>query len=357
MTIPSQDDIAASLLQMLEDGKGYEIGDVTDKLAKIFDVTPQEREKKTVTGRKKFDVTVRWTVSRLRKAGLLKNVTKGTFKITQDGMKLLENLPDKITDRYLEDNYPSYSEWKSMWETSGNRAKPKQPTATYGLVSIIDVLGIKGSWKQARSVEIQEKWNDLLDSVKQRLGEEFNGRFKLLAFSDTIFITVESNDDKKTLLSFSDAMWRVIMDSIDNNMPIRGCFTLGEFYHKDTLFLGSAIDEAAQYFEQPQWIGISAAPRANSKLDEFRESDPESVNAAYARTDLPLKSSVEQDAWGINWPRQCYREKNKMEDVEDMLKTIDSMLKSLSDLDIAIKWRKTRRFCNELLTEIQRQTR
>lgn len=58
----------------------------------------------------KIENRVGWALSALKIAGLLEVFERGSFRITNSGKKLLENLPTSFDEKFLIDNYPSYKE-------------------------------------------------------------------------------------------------------------------------------------------------------------------------------------------------------------------------------------------------------
>jgi len=51
-------------------------------------------------------------------------------------------------------------------------------------------------------------------------------------------------------------------------MPLRGATSYGEFEVGENKFLGRAIDEAAAWYEQGDWIGVHLAPSAAFVYEE-----------------------------------------------------------------------------------------
>ena len=171
------------------------------------------------------------------------------------------------------------------------------------------------------------------------------------AFSDTMFITVEGRDYEGLLLAFGRTMWQAITHSIWEDVPVRGCVSCGSyFYSPDDLFTGPAVDEASAYYYLPQWIGISAAPSANGVLSKAMPRAPSRGAGPYFKHDIPLKASVEQDAWALNWPGQC---DDEGEDgaMDEIIDRINDRMDAATDIDAALKWRNTRKFCNAVLLD------
>ena len=133
-------------------------------------------------------------------------------------------------------------------------------------------------------------------------------------------------------------------------MPLRGCVSCGTYFRSpNNLFTGPAVDEAAEYYTLPQWIGISAAPSANSVLSREMPLQPYRNGRMYRRHDIPLRASVEQDAWALNWPRQC-EDEDEEGAMEGIAEHIDERMERLTDIGAALKWRNTRKFCSDSLS-------
>ena len=357
--IPSTADMHPPILGIIASGGTHTIGDVINTVAEHMGVTAEARAIKTKTGRLSFDTGVRRAVSNLRIAGLLVNEEIGVFRITAAGTDIAARRPPRIGLRYLRDNCEPY-----RLHVEGRKKRRKSlregraaggPRERHGMVAMIDVLGVKGSWREngdGGTPGLHKRWNELLRSAKSLLKDDkrLGKGTTFSAFSDTMFITASGRDYASLLASFSRAMWPVITLSIRDNVPVRGCVSCGSYFRgRDSLLTGQAVDEAAAYYSLPQWIGISAAPSANSVLNAEMQLPPHRGSGIYRRHDIPLKASVEQNAWALDWPRQCddYDEEGAMDKI---VGHIDERMKGLTDIGAALKWRNTRKFCDYVLT-------
>lgn len=358
LTMPSINAIRKAILAYLEDEEIHKIIEVTNKMALNFKLTNMERVELTPAGNSKFDGRVRWAVSTLRKALLLENVENklGIFRITQTGLKAIRSNPQLINDTFLM-QFPTYREWKqstSDIQKINKETTKEQLHLKFGLVSYIDMLGTKEFQTNSNPQNIPTKWNTLVEKFQKSL--EYTIKDAVItfnSFSDTIIITLEHKDPKYLLKNFAIAAWHIIPESIKADIPIRGCFSIGNFFHKNNFFVGTAITEAAQYYELPQWIGITASPSAHIKIEKLSKKDP-SFFTYYHKYSIPLKHSFEQEAWTIKWP-ELYDTMNLAQNKSsDILDIIDEKLESVTDVDISLKWRNTKKIYKDMFTGYSR---
>jgi len=109
MPIPTLFDITLPALKIFADGKEYSSRDLTDLLSKEFNLTEEEMSKKLSSGIGIFHNRVNWATVELRMAQLITYSRKKYSVITEAGKKVLRNLPDRITRKYLM-NFPAYRE-------------------------------------------------------------------------------------------------------------------------------------------------------------------------------------------------------------------------------------------------------
>ena len=319
-------------------------------MAEHFNVTDDERKELTpIAKRPKFNVQIRWAVSELRKAHLLENIRemRGIFKITGRGLDVLNINPKILNNKFLK-KYPEYSDW--LKNTSNIRKINKKPRANqlkekFGLILYIDMLGTQDLWRHSDSKNISDKWNKFIRTLYDLLSGVFKNPSEITfsTFFDTIIITIENKDIDYLLKNFGSATWSSIVNSIKLDIPIRGCFSIGKFFHKGNFFIGKTVSEAAQYYEMPQWIGISASPSAHAAIEKLSKND---LSDYYRKCSIPLKQSIEQDAWAINWPElyDSMSSTSTNDEPKHILEIIDEKIDTITDIDIVLKWRNTKKF-------------
>lgn len=165
------------------------------------------------------------------------------------------------------------------------------------------------------------------------LSKDFGILIKIKSFSDTILMSFipdpkihpyPSNYDDHVMLKFaSDAASFLVALGLCLNIQFRGCVAFGDFYENDRSLTGNIMFEAADYFEQLKWIGVSLTPSANliAVRNANLSTDDDDFNKnSYIPYDIQLKGIVEKNGFGVNIVKS-YNEiidfKNKMSNVLD----------------------------------------
>jgi restriction system protein len=108
MPIPDFQNIMLPSLECLRDRKERSMRDVTELLAERFKLTEEERAEHIPSGEQKlFYNRVAWTKTHLKAAALLENRTRGIVRISDLGLRVLDQKPAIINVKFLK-QYPSY---------------------------------------------------------------------------------------------------------------------------------------------------------------------------------------------------------------------------------------------------------
>lgn len=113
MAIPDFQRLMLPLLSFCASGTEVSNTQSIDYLAKLFQLSEQERQQKLPSDRQKvFHNRVAWAKAHLKMAGLLETTQRGVFKITPEGQKLLASAPPVINLAFLQ-SIPAYQYAKS----------------------------------------------------------------------------------------------------------------------------------------------------------------------------------------------------------------------------------------------------
>ena len=113
MGIPDYQKIMLPLLVYVSDGQEHSLRETIEALADNFNLSEEERKELLPSGQQAiFDNRVGWTKTYLKKAGLLESPKRGFIKITERGIKVLNEKPSGINTQFLE-QFPEYIEFRT----------------------------------------------------------------------------------------------------------------------------------------------------------------------------------------------------------------------------------------------------
>lgn len=108
MAIPDFQSIMLPLLTLCADGREYTNQQTIEILAQEFNLSEAERTELLPSGRQGVFVNrVAWAKSHMKMAGLVENVRRGVYCITQRGRDVLTSPPSEINLRFLR-QFPEY---------------------------------------------------------------------------------------------------------------------------------------------------------------------------------------------------------------------------------------------------------
>ena len=179
--------------------------------------------------------------------------------------------------------------------------KPPTEGPKTGVVTFLDVLGWKGVYNRKEnpisSLTVLIEGAIKLAERKQR-GRTMNA-IKVRSISDTIGIFTHASGTNSEISDIIDihgeiCQW-LIPQSIESEIPVRGAISFGEFQIFDQIFVGKAIDEAASWHEQSDWIGVHLTPSA-----EFVYV-PRPNSKAWLKYAPPHKTKIAWQPHCVNW--------------------------------------------------------
>lgn len=108
--MPKWNELFEVSLRFYENGKPYINREAKVAIADSLGLTEELRNETTPKHKEnKIEGRIGFALSHLKIAGLLTQSDRGSFVITEEGKKLLNNMPKVLTQQYLIDNYPLYS--------------------------------------------------------------------------------------------------------------------------------------------------------------------------------------------------------------------------------------------------------
>lgn len=128
-----------------------------------------------------------------------------------------------------------------------------------------------------------------------------------LAFSDTVVIILvpESEDAfPRMLASMGYLLQGTLWAGMRRGIFFRGAASVGRFVQSGTRMLGESLEEAASWYEKPDWIGVIATPSLGHLLDENVLAG-HSVTEFFVEAQVPLKGLGLRPLWAANWPARA----------------------------------------------------
>lgn len=176
-----------------------------------------------------------------------------------------------------------------------------------GAISFLDILGWKGIW--ARDKSAIEKLENLSRSIEINATKETKGKTygndnllsldtNIKIISDTIVIITKAEKEiaSESIELHGKLIKSAIIESIKKGIPIRGATCFGEYSisSNNNILVGKAVDEAASWYEQANWIGVFMTPSAS-----FHFNNSSSEN--WIEYDIPFKNKISFKTSAINW--------------------------------------------------------
>ena len=120
MPIPDFQSLMRPMLELASDGKDHSLSDAREELAKVFELTQEEKKALLPSGRQAtFTNRVAWARVYLGQAGALDSPRRGHFRITDRGRELLKQATGRITIKELE-RFPEFVEFRTPKQHAEN---------------------------------------------------------------------------------------------------------------------------------------------------------------------------------------------------------------------------------------------
>ena len=171
--------------------------------------------------------------------------------------------------------------------------------------------------------------------TKEKFG---NFKVKVKSFSDTLLLTfshVDSDLDignskleiNHTLLSLASSYIGFFSScALSMGIPFRGGISFGAFLEDDYSIMGDALIDVAEYYELPNWIGISLTP-SSYKIVHLKKLAGGNIVRHLINYDIPLKIGLEKDGISLNMLADYSRTKNTLSEPNSPYKNYDVIKK------------------------------
>jgi hypothetical protein len=152
----------------------------------------------------------------------------------------------------------------------------------------------------------------------------------------------------------SSSYWGLLIPffrfALIQNIPLRGCISIGQFFQTNERILGPAVNEASQYYEKSNWIGIMTSPSAGIMLNSASEVSHQLLNT-FVKYNVPISNEEEDDqameTWSLQWTKEKTDYDKEIIDNEHIEQILLQRLNSSVGNAVNIKWRNTLDFYNQ----------
>lgn len=115
--LPKYSDLFMTLLLALKDGSEKTVQEITHSVVSALDLDEEQLEKRLSSGTQRLiDNRIGWARTYLSKAGLIERTSRGVYKISDQGIRKIQEDRSEITLSDLEES-PDFKEWRSSNNT------------------------------------------------------------------------------------------------------------------------------------------------------------------------------------------------------------------------------------------------
>lgn len=166
MAVPDFQSVMLPLLEFLVDGEERSSRETAEHLARVFDLTEEERKELLPSGQQaRFRNRVAWALVYLKKAHLVESTRRGFYRISPRGLDLLAERPEKIDIKFLK-RYPEFADFLRN-RVTGKKKKHAVELTAEDENTVLEIL--EDSYDKLRSSLAQE----LMDQVQECSPEFF----------------------------------------------------------------------------------------------------------------------------------------------------------------------------------------
>lgn len=156
-------------------------------------------------------------------------------------------------------------------------------TSKHGYVMMLDVLGFREYVSKRGDIDFFNIWDEInksIDDKKNELLKRFKDQINIdyLCLSDTLIICVSlatndpKIDDRAAIVIFIELIGAFFNKQMqENSIFFRGAISYGQYYFNDkqNIIMGPALDEASEWYETVDWIGIILSPSAEYAVEMY----------------------------------------------------------------------------------------
>lgn len=193
------------------------------------------------------------------------------------------------------------------------------------IIAILDILGTKGLWSEG-NVEsyfrVIEENNQSFSDLKRDFIQKYPDspiEIDFMSFSDTLIITLSKTikDDLRDpyffheyIAGFSQLIAGVFQKYLAHSFFLRGAISFEDLEKRGSHFVGPVVDDAEEYFELPDMMGVVLTPKVSLLMDNAIEWNAKyydkKISDFLIKFKTPMKSNVSLDLYQVNWTNHFF---------------------------------------------------
>jgi len=183
-----------------------------------------------------------------------------------------------------------------------------------GIIAVLDALGA-ATYSDREISQFLNSRERVLELLKRKANKkEVRGDMNInlvttFTFNDTVLI-VYCTPRPATLDDvhhFCLLLRKFMVDSLVQGILFRGSVSIGSFYVDDesNTVMGTAVTDAAAWYDSADWIGINATPHATLVVQALLRGS-EDLDRVLVDFPVPLKDRPPLVLKAVNWPKAFY---------------------------------------------------
>ena len=126
MSVPKYNEFFPHVLNCLSDSEKHTVKEITEYCVNETKLTEDDKKETLSSGIPVYSNRVGWSITYLKKAGLIEKASRSVYRITKSGKKAVEEGAEKVDLNYLR-NFPSFLKFQSSKPTEENKkAEPAE---------------------------------------------------------------------------------------------------------------------------------------------------------------------------------------------------------------------------------------
>jgi len=126
-------------------------------------------------------------------------------------------------------------------------------------------------------------------------------------FNDTVLIVYRTPKPPtvSAVKHFCLLLRKFAVDSLAQGILFRGSLAIGKFYVDDesNTVMGSAVTDAAAWYDSAEWVGINAAPHATLVIKALLGTEHTDLDHLLLDYSVPQKNGTTVTLKAVNWPK------------------------------------------------------